>query len=134
MDARDEAHYKLMRLIEANPGMSQRDIARELGMSLGKVNYCLRAVARKGWIKATNFKNSHNKAAYIYWLTPRGIEMKARMTVRFLSIKMQEYESLRAEIEQMQRETERNRRVEPGAHARRAARSDAGTDGVPAGR
>ncbi len=104
----DESHYRLMRLIEANPGMSQRDIARELGMSLGKVNYCLRAVARKGWIKATNFKNSHNKAAYIYWLTPRGIEMKARMTVKFLSIKVQEYESLRAEIEQMRREAERS--------------------------
>ena len=109
MDAREEAHYKLMRLIEANPGLSQRDIASALGMSLGKVNYCLRAVARKGWIKATNFKNNHNKAAYIYWLTPRGIEMKARMTVRFLSIKMQEYESLRAEIEQMQREAESSR-------------------------
>lgn len=108
MTTGDESHYQLMRLIEANPGMSQRDIARELDMSLGKVNYCLRAVARKGWIKATNFKNSHNKAAYIYWLTPRGIEMKARMTVRFLSIKVQEYESLRAEIEQMRRETERN--------------------------
>ena len=108
MTAGDESHYRLMRLIEANPGMSQRDIARELGMSLGKVNYCLRAVARKGWIKATNFKNSHNKAAYIYWLTPRGIEMKARMTVKFLSIKVQEYESLRAEIEQMRREAERS--------------------------
>lgn len=107
MATSDEAHYQLMRLIEANPGMSQRDIARELGMSLGKVNYCLRAVARKGWIKATNFKNSHHKAAYIYWLTPRGIEMKARMTMRFLSIKMQEYESLRVEIDEMRREMER---------------------------
>lgn len=102
--AGEEAHLKLMRLIEARPGLSQRDIARELDMSLGKVNYCLRAVARKGWIKATNFKNSHNKAAYIYWLTPRGVEMKARMTVRFLTIKMREYESLREEIEQMRRE------------------------------
>jgi EPS-associated MarR family transcriptional regulator len=108
MTASDESHYKLMRLIEANPGMSQRDIARALGMSLGKVNYCLRAVARKGWIKATNFKNNHNKAAYFYWLTPRGIEMKARMTVKFLSIKMREYEALRAEIEQMRREAGRN--------------------------
>lgn len=106
MATEDEAHYRLMRLIEANPGMSQRDIARELGMSLGKVNYCLRAVAEKGWIKATNFRNNHNKAAYLYWLTPRGVQMKARMTVRFLSIKMKEYETLRAEIEQMKREAE----------------------------
>lgn len=105
--AQDEAQYKLMRLIEASPGLSQREIARALGMSLGKVNYCLRAVARKGWIKATNFRNSHNKAAYLYWLTPRGIEMKARMTVRFLSIKLQEYEALRMEIAEMQREAER---------------------------
>lgn len=108
MAAGDEAHYRLLRLIEANPGMSQRDIARELGMSLGKVNYCLRAVAEKGWIKATNFRNSHNKAAYLYWLTPRGMQMKARMTVRFLEVKLQEYESLRAEIEQMKREAEGN--------------------------
>jgi EPS-associated MarR family transcriptional regulator len=108
MAAGDEAHYRLLRLIEANPGMSQRDIARELGMSLGKVNYCLRAVAEKGWIKATNFRNSHKKAAYLYWLTPRGMQMKARMTVRFLEVKLQEYETLRAEIEQMKREAEGN--------------------------
>ena len=109
MATEDEAHYQLMRLIEANPGMSQRDIARELGMSLGKVNYCLQAVVSKGWIKATNFRNSRNKAAYSYLLTPRGLEMKARLTARFLSIKMQEYEALRAEIAEMQREAERDR-------------------------
>jgi EPS-associated MarR family transcriptional regulator len=102
----DESHYRIMRLIEANPGLSQRDIARELGVSVGKVNYCLRAVARKGWIKATNFRNSQNKAAYLYWLTPRGVQMKARMTAKFLSIKVREYEALRAEIEQMRNETE----------------------------
>src|SRR5215510_12040806 len=88
----EEMHYKLMRLVEANPTMSQRDVARELGVSLGKVNYCLRALMQKGWIKATNFKNSHNKAAYMYLLTPRGIERKASLTVRFLKLKMQEYE------------------------------------------
>jgi EPS-associated MarR family transcriptional regulator len=109
MAASDEAHYKLMRLLEANPGMSQRELAQQLGMSLGKVNYCLQAVVRKGWIKATNFKNSRNKAAYIYLLTPRGIEMKARLTARYLSIKMQEYEALRAEIAEMQRESEGGR-------------------------
>lgn len=109
MPAGDEAHYKLMRLLEANPGMSQRDLAAQLGMSLGKVNYCLQAVVSKGWIKATNFRNSRNKAAYAYLLTPRGIEMKTRLTARFLSIKMREYEALRAEIAEMQRETERDR-------------------------
>ena len=107
MPTSEEAHYKLMRLLEANPGMSQRELAQRLGISLGKVNYCLQAVVSKGWIKATNFKNSRNKAAYSYLLTPRGLEMKARLTARFLSIKMREYEALRAEIAEMQREAER---------------------------
>lgn len=104
----EETHYKLMRLLEANPGMSQRDVARALGISLGKVNYCVRALLGKGWIKAANFKNSHNKAAYMYLLTPRGIEEKARLTLRFLKIKIGEYEKLRLEIEQMRIEAERN--------------------------
>lgn len=103
----DEMRYKLMRLLEANPEMSQRDVARDLGVSLGKVNYCLRALVRKGWIKAANFKNNQNKAAYMYLLTPRGLEEKASLTVRFLQTKMLEYEALRAEIEQIRRDTRR---------------------------
>jgi EPS-associated MarR family transcriptional regulator len=101
----EEIHYKLMRLLQANPGMSQRDAARELGISLGKVNYCLRALMRKGWIKASNFKNSQNKAAYMYLLTPRGLEEKASLTLRFLNVKLREYEVLQAEIEQMRQES-----------------------------
>ncbi|MFL6601395.1 MAG: MarR family EPS-associated transcriptional regulator [Steroidobacteraceae bacterium] len=97
-------HYKLLRLLETHPGMSQREAARALGISLGKLNYCVRALIRKGWIKAARFKNSHNKAAYMYLLTPHGIEEKARLTVRFLQIKLREYETLRAEIEQMRAE------------------------------
>jgi EPS-associated MarR family transcriptional regulator len=97
-------HYKLMRLLDANPQMSQRDIARELGISLGKANYCLRALIAKGWIKAANFTNSQNKSAYMYLLTPRGLEEKAGLTARFLQAKMQEYETLRAEIKQIRRE------------------------------
>jgi EPS-associated MarR family transcriptional regulator len=102
----EEIRYKVMRLVEANPELSQRDVARELGVSLGKVNYCLQALVRKGWIKASNFKNSHHKAAYMYLLTPRGLEEKARLTLQFLVIKMREYEKLRVEIEQMRREAE----------------------------
>jgi EPS-associated MarR family transcriptional regulator len=102
----DEMRYKLMRLLEANPKLSQRDVAREFGISLGKVNYCLQALIRKGWIKASHFKNSQNKVAYRYLLTPRGIEEKASLTVEFLQIKMREYEMLRAEIEQLRREAE----------------------------
>jgi len=102
----DETRYRVMRLLEANPKLSQRDLARELGISLGKVNYCLQALVRKGWVKATNFKNSHRKAAYMYLVTPHGLEEKARLTVRYLRIKVREYENLRAEIEQMRREAE----------------------------
>jgi EPS-associated MarR family transcriptional regulator len=103
----DEMRYKLLRLLEANPGMSQRDLARELGISLGKANYCLKALVRKGLVKATNFKNSHNKAAYMYLLTPRGLESKAALTVKYLQIKVREYEALRIEIEEVRREARR---------------------------
>ncbi len=102
----DEMRYKLMRLLEANPQMTQRAAARELGISLGKLNYCLRALMRKGLVKARRFKNSRNKAAYMYVLTPRGIETRALLTVSFLRTKMSEYERLRAEIEEIRRESE----------------------------
>lgn len=107
----DEMRYKLMRLLEANPGISQRDVARELGISLGKANYCLQALISKGWIKATNFKNCHNKVAYMYLLTPRGLESKATLTLKYLQIKMREYEALRVEIEDMRREAQRHGEV-----------------------
>jgi EPS-associated MarR family transcriptional regulator len=106
-----DVHYKLMRLLDANPGMSQREVAREMGISLGKVNYCLQALMRKGWIKATNFKNSQNKAAYMYLLTPRGLESKASLTLKYLKIKVLEYEALRVEIEEMRREAARHEDV-----------------------
>jgi EPS-associated MarR family transcriptional regulator len=102
----DETHYKLMRLLEANPQMTQRTAARELGISVGKLNYCLRALMRKGLVKARRFKNNRNKAAYMYLLTPRGIEAKAVLTVNFLRSKMREYERLRVEIEEIRRESE----------------------------
>jgi EPS-associated MarR family transcriptional regulator len=103
----EELHYKLLKLLGPNPQMSQRELARHLGMSLGKVNYCLRALMDKGFIKAANFKNSRNKIAYMYLLTPRGLEEKGRMTTRFLQIKMREYEELKGEIEQIRSEAAR---------------------------
>jgi EPS-associated MarR family transcriptional regulator len=103
----DEVRYKLLGLLEANPGLSQRDVARELGISLGKVNYCLKLLVEKGWIKAINFRNSKNKAAYMYLMTPRGIEEKAGVTLRFLQRKMTEYEELRADIEKIRQELKR---------------------------
>jgi EPS-associated MarR family transcriptional regulator len=99
-----ETQYKVMRLLEANPEMSQRDVARALGISVGKVNYCLRALVEKGSVKATNFRNSRNKVAYMYLLTPRGVNEKARLTVEFLQRKVREYEALRDEIREIRRE------------------------------
>src|SRR5215831_20500010 len=100
----DEMRYKLMRALESNPELSQRDLARELGVSLGQVNHCLRVLIRTGLVKARNFSNSKNKAAYTYLLTPRGIEEKAEVTYQFLRSKIEEYERLRSEIKMIRRE------------------------------
>jgi EPS-associated MarR family transcriptional regulator len=105
----DEVRYSLLRLLEANPTMSQRDVARRLGMSLGKVNYCVQAMVKRGMIKATNFKNSQRKAAYMYLLTPRGIEEKAQVTARFLQQKVREYEEIRADIARIRGELDSSR-------------------------
>jgi EPS-associated MarR family transcriptional regulator len=98
----EEAHYKLLKLLEHNPQASQRDLARELDMSLGKVNYCLKSLIDKGLVKAENFRNSQNKAAYLYLLTPKGIKAKAKISVRYLDRKLAEYDALKTEIEQLE--------------------------------
>jgi EPS-associated MarR family transcriptional regulator len=103
-DLAEEARYKILRLLETSPAMSQREVARELGMSVGKVNYSLRALMRRGWVKVNNFKNSQRKAAYMYLLTPVGIEAKTRLAMQFLRVKMDEYDRLGAEIERVRRE------------------------------
>ena len=104
----DEAHLKLLRLIESRPNLTQREVARELGMSLGKVNYCVQALIEKGWIKARNFRNNKNKLSYVYLLTPRGIEQKAVITLHFLRRKMEEYEHLKKEIRVLRKEVNHN--------------------------
>lgn len=100
----DELHYRLLKLLEAQPHLSQREVATALGISLGKVNYCLRALITRGLLKAKNFRNSGNKLAYAYLLTPRGIEEKSQITVRFLRRKIEEYERLREEIDLLRSE------------------------------
>ena len=90
-----------MRLLEANPRMTQRELARELGISLGGLNYCLKALAAKGWIKMENFSRSDRKLHYAYLLTPKGVAGKARLTNHFLRRKLAEYDALKAEIEQL---------------------------------
>ena len=96
--------YSLLKTLETNPGLSQRALAKRLGVSLGKVNFCLNALIEKGCLKVSNFRNSENKLAYAYLLTPCGVEQKTRLTVEFLQIKSQQYEQLRSEIEELQRE------------------------------
>jgi len=103
----DEYRYRILKLLEADPHASQRRIADELGISLGRVNYCLQALIEKGLIKAKNFRNSTNKRAYLYLLTPKGIEEKTRVTLRFLRVKLNEYEALERELEVLRREAGR---------------------------
>ena len=110
----DDVHYRLLKLLEERPDASQRELAVALGISLGKINYCIRALLDRGWIKATNFKNSNNKLAYAYLLTPQGIEAKARITARFLLRKMAEYEALEREIAQLKAEVAAARDPKPG--------------------
>ena len=100
----DEIAYKLLKIIENEPKLSQREIAARMGISLGKVNYCLKSLIEKGFIKARNFYNSNHKVAYVYMLTPSGLEEKASVTFRFLRRKMQEYEDIKAEIESLKAE------------------------------
>ena len=101
----DEISYKLLKMIEEDPRLSQREIAARMGISLGKANYCLKSLMEKGFIKARNFYNNNNKVRYIYMLTPSGVEEKVSVTYRFLKRKMQEYEEIKAEIEGLKAET-----------------------------
>ena len=103
-----ETHLKVLRHLEENPNVTQRELAEALGISLGKANYCMKALINKGMVKAKNFKNSANKRAYLYILTPTGIEAKAKISVRFLQRKIEEYEALKIEIEQLKTELKTN--------------------------
>lgn len=96
----------VLREINANPRMTQRDLSARLGLSLGKVNFLIKALIEKGLIKAENFKNSRNKMAYLYCLTPKGIEQKADITYRFLKRKITEYEKLQQEIHELKQEVD----------------------------
>ena len=98
------SRYQILKKLEANPEISQRQLATELGISVGKVNYCLRALIEKGMVKGRNFGRSTNKGKYMYLLTPAGIENKAALTARFLKRKMAEYEALRNEIEEIKKD------------------------------
>lgn len=102
----EEVRYRLLKYLAEHPDASQRELARELGVSLGKVNYCLHALMEKGLVKARNFRNSQNKAAYAYVLTRKGLEEKINVTYSFLRRKIAEYDTIAAEIERLSAEVE----------------------------
>jgi len=94
----NQDHFNVLRKIEKKPGSTQRELAKELGFSLGKLNYCLKALKGKGLVKIENFKKNPKKINYIYILTPKGITEKAKLTINFMKIKMKEYDELKKEI------------------------------------
>ena len=106
---REDTHYRVLALIERNPELSQRDLAKALGISLGGVNYALRGLMEKGLLKAQNFSRSDKKLSYAYILTPKGLAEKSLLTARFLKRKLEEYEALKAEIEMLQYDIHKKR-------------------------
>ena len=105
MNTRD-IHLDLLRKLESNSEYTQRELSKEMGVSLGKVNYCMKKLTEKGWVKLTNFSHSSNKLGYMYLLTPQGIEQKARLTTSFLKTKIEEFEMLRDEISKLKLDAE----------------------------
>jgi len=91
-------HFEVLRKIQKKPESTQRELAEELGFSLGKLNYCLKALQEKGLVKIDNFKKNKNKINYIYVLTPRGIDHRLKLTIKFMKKKMKEYDELKNEM------------------------------------
>jgi len=108
-----EINYKLLKLLDSNPNLTQRQMAEEMGLSLGKFNYCLKGLVKSGIVRIDRFKTSDNKAAYLYLLTPKGINEKARVTSSFLKRKLAEYEKIRLEIEGLRKEVVTNPDASP---------------------
>lgn len=103
-DSQEEIQLQVMRRLQQSPELSQRALARELGISLGSINYCFQALMEKGWLKVHNFSQSKHKMGYAYLLTPSGITQKARLTAKFLQRKLQEYDALQLEIEALKKD------------------------------
>lgn len=101
---KDNMHFRIMRILQENPDLTQRELADQLGMSVGGLNYCLKALIDKGFVKMQNFQSSKNKFKYVYLLTPQGILEKVALTSRFLKSRMEEYEALKVEIEALKSE------------------------------
>ncbi len=102
----EDTHFRIMRILQENPDLTQRELAEKLGMSVGGLNYCLNALIDKGLVKMQNFSQSKNKFGYVYLLTPKGISEKITLTSKFLERKQAEYEALKAEIESLKAQSD----------------------------
>ena len=103
----EDTYFRVMRILQENPDLTQRELAEKLGVSVGGLNYCINALMDKGWVKMQNFQNSKNKFKYVYVLTPQGVAEKVALTSSFLERKMQEYEALKAEIKSLRQDAEK---------------------------
>lgn len=112
----EDLNFRVLKHLQDQPDISQRDLAEVLGISHGKVNYCIKALTDKGLVKLSNFQNSKHKFKYVYILTPAGIAEKMALTGRFLQRKMAEYEALRTEIESLKNELHTPQHAERDAH------------------
>jgi len=124
----DETHFNTLRELARDGSLSQRELSRRMGLSLGRVNYVVNALLKKGYIKARRFKNSKNKIAYMYVLTPKGISTKLTHTYGFLQMKLEEFERLKKEIEMLRRETDQVKSPQGTAAGPRFKVSDIGPD------
>jgi EPS-associated MarR family transcriptional regulator len=104
--ANDDTLFWTLKVLQENPGVTQRTLAKEVGINVSTINFCLKALVEKGWIKMGNFRKNPDKLSYAYMLTPTGVAEKTALTRRFLQRKIAEYEKLRGEIEALQLETE----------------------------
>ena len=104
----EDTYFRVLRMLQDNPDMTQRELAEKLGISTSGLNYCLKALIDKGWVKVQNFSQSKNKFGYIYVLTPQGLAEKVALTSRFLKRKMQEYDAMKVEIEALKSEVGEN--------------------------
>mgnify|MGYP001475237665 CR=1 FL=1 len=101
---KSDTEYIILNILKDNPKMTQRQLSKELGLSLGRTNYVIRALVDKGWVKLSNFRRSDNKLGYLYLITPKGIEEKSILAQNFLSRKLKEYNRLKEEIEKLRNE------------------------------
>ena len=109
-----EINYSLLKILNRDADLTQRDMAKKMGISLGKVNYCISELAKKGFIKIQRFNESKTKFRYLYILTPKGIEERARLTVSFLKRKITEHEEIKKQIKELGREIEESRLADIG--------------------